>query len=78
MQSLNCVDLIFSITRSLKSLKKAKKLILNKFNITETKYTLWSDNLLLNIVMHSRHKSQEATFVEFLLQEKYHAKDFCF
>ena len=28
--------------------------------------------------MHSRHKGQEATFVEFLLQGKYHAKDFCF
>jgi CRISPR/Cas system endoribonuclease Cas6 (RAMP superfamily) len=53
-------------------------LILNKFNITATKYTLWSGNLRLNIFMHSRHKSQEATFVEFLLQGKYHAKDFCF
>jgi hypothetical protein len=53
-------------------------LVLNKFNITETKYTLWSDNLLLKIFMRSRHKSQEATFVEFLLQGKYHAKDFCF
>ena len=78
LQSLSCVDLIFSITRSLKSLKKAKKLVFNKFNITETQYTLWSDNLFLNISMHSRHKSQEATFVDFLLQGKYHAKDFCF
>ena len=57
MQSLNCVDLIFSITRSLKSLKKAKKLILNKFNITETKYTLWSGNLRLNIFMFGRHSA---------------------
>ncbi len=50
-------------------MKKAKKLILNNLNLTETKYTLWSDNLRLNMFMHSRHRSQEATFFDFFFCE---------